>query len=92
MNQVITIGLDLAKNVFQAHGVDAGGAVVPFTSYDDMAAHYADEIRKVQPHRPYYLGGYSFGGRVAVYMARHLKAAGKEVALLALLDPYSMAG
>ncbi len=28
MNQVITIGLDLAKNVFQVHGVDAEGAVI----------------------------------------------------------------
>ncbi len=25
MNEVITIGLDLAKNVFQVHGVDASG-------------------------------------------------------------------
>ncbi len=28
MNVVITIGLDLAKNVFQVHGVDAEGAVL----------------------------------------------------------------
>jgi transposase len=28
MSEVTTIGLDLAKNVFQAHGVDAAGAVV----------------------------------------------------------------
>ncbi len=28
MNEVITIGLDLAKNVFQIHGVDASGRVV----------------------------------------------------------------
>lgn len=28
MTQVVTIGLDLAKNVFQAHGADAAGAVV----------------------------------------------------------------
>jgi transposase len=28
MNEVITIGLDLAKNVFQVHGVDAEGAVL----------------------------------------------------------------
>lgn len=28
MNQVITFGVDLAKHVFQAHGVDAQGAVV----------------------------------------------------------------
>jgi len=28
MSEVITIGLDLAKNVFQVHGIDAEGAVV----------------------------------------------------------------
>ena len=28
MGEVITIGIDLAKNVFQVHGVDAAGAVV----------------------------------------------------------------
>ena len=28
MNEVITIGVDLAKNVFQVHGVDAEGSVV----------------------------------------------------------------
>ena len=28
MSKVITIGVDLAKNVFQVHGVDAEGTVV----------------------------------------------------------------
>ena len=28
MGEVSTIGLDIAKSVFQAHGVDADGAVV----------------------------------------------------------------
>jgi transposase len=28
MDQPITIGLDLAKNVFQVHGVDAEGTIV----------------------------------------------------------------
>ena len=62
------------------------GTTVPFTNTEDMAAHYVAEMRKVQPQGPYYLGGYSFGGRIAVYMANILKAAGEEVALLALLD------
>ena len=26
--QVTTIGINLAKNIFQVHGVDAGGAIV----------------------------------------------------------------
>jgi transposase len=28
MSEVITIGLDLAKHVFQVHGIDAAGKVV----------------------------------------------------------------
>ncbi len=28
MKEVITIGVDVAKNVFQVHGVDAEGAVI----------------------------------------------------------------
>jgi transposase len=28
MGNVITIGVDLAKSVFQVHGVDAAGAIV----------------------------------------------------------------
>ncbi len=28
MNDVITIGVDVAKNVFQVHGVDAEGAMI----------------------------------------------------------------
>jgi transposase len=27
MNQISTVGLDIAKKVFQVHGVDAAGAV-----------------------------------------------------------------
>ncbi len=29
MNETTTIGLDIAKNVFQVHGVDAMGARIP---------------------------------------------------------------
>jgi acyl-CoA synthetase (AMP-forming)/AMP-acid ligase II/thioesterase domain-containing protein/acyl carrier protein len=84
------LGRDQPFYGIQSIGWD--GEVVPFTSYETMAAHYAAEIRKHQPEGPYYLGGYSFGGRAAVYVARHLKAMGQEIALLALLDPYSTNG
>jgi len=29
MSEIITVGLDLAKNVFQAHGADASGRRLP---------------------------------------------------------------
>lgn len=64
----------------------------PFIKTADMAAHYVSEMRKIQPHGPYYLGGYFFGGRIAVYMANILKEAGEEVALLAMIASYNLAG
>ena len=67
-------------------------ASVPFTKATDMAAHYVAEMRKVQPHGPYFIGGYSFGGRIAIYMGNMLRAAGEEVALLALFDTIFLAG
>ena len=55
----------------------------------DMAAHYLAEIRKLQPHGPYHLLGYSFGGTVALEMAHQLRGAGEEVAMLGMIDSKS---
>jgi oxalate---CoA ligase len=74
----------------QCLGLD--GEDVPFVRIDEMAAHYVREIRKVQPVGPYYLGGYSFGGRVAYMMAQQLRAAGEEIAFLGLIDSYCHTG
>ncbi|MEU3076153.1 amino acid adenylation domain-containing protein [Streptomyces laurentii] len=64
-------------------GLD-GGPVT--TSLTDLAAHYVDAIRAVQPHGPYHLGGWSLGGLVATEMAGQLTAAGEPVALVVMLD------
>jgi thioesterase domain-containing protein len=37
-------------------------------------AYYLEEIRHVQPHVPYLLGGYSFGGLVSYEIALELRA------------------
>ncbi|MQA66196.1 MAG: hypothetical protein GEU76_09900, partial [Alphaproteobacteria bacterium] len=68
------------------------GEEEPFVRIENMAAHYVTEIRKVQPEGPYYIGGHSFGGRVAYVMAQQLCAAGQDVAFLALFDTYSSYG
>jgi len=64
----------------------------PLVRMDDISKFYLDEIKTIQPHGPYYLGGYSFGGRVAFRMAQMLRDAGEEVALLALIDAWSQVG
>ncbi len=52
-----------------------------------MAALYVGVLRAKQPRGPYYIGGYSFGGLVALEMARLL---GREnVAGLVMIDAYA---
>jgi len=57
-----------------------------FGTIEEMAAHYIADLRRVQPHGPYHLGGYCFGGNVAFEMAQQLQASGEKVALLALIN------
>jgi thioesterase domain-containing protein/acyl carrier protein len=56
------------------------------TNIESMASHYLKELRVVQPDGPYFLGGWSMGGVVALEMAQQLQAQGQEVKLLALVD------
>ncbi len=52
-----------------------------------LAALYVDElVTRVPPLEPYRLCGYSFGGLVALEMARQLRSRGCGVSLLAVLD------
>jgi thioesterase domain-containing protein len=51
-----------------------------------MARTYIELMREVDPHGPYYLAGWCFGGMIAFEMARQLRACGEEVALLAMFD------
>ena len=53
---------------------------------EERAAGYLDRIREIAAGRPVAIGGWSFGGALAVEVARQLRAAGDMVALVALLD------
>jgi acyl transferase domain-containing protein/thioesterase domain-containing protein len=78
------IGRDRAVWGLQARGL-MGGAD-PHTRMETAAADYIAEMRRVQPEGPYYLAGFSGGGITAMEVAQQLRAAGEEVAMLALLD------
>ncbi len=80
----LALGPDQPFYGLQAQGLD--GRRRPYETVEEMAAHYVREIRLVQPEGPYYLGGHSFGGKVAFEMARQLRAKGDRIALLALID------
>jgi thioesterase domain-containing protein len=58
-------------------------------SIEELAQELYAETRRIKPHGPYYLSGFSAGGVIAFELARLLRAAGEEVPLLIMLDAYS---
>ena len=55
-------------------------------SVEELAAIVCRNIRAIRPRGPYLLGGYCFGGLVALEAAQQLIAAGERVDMLALID------
>jgi acetoacetyl-CoA synthetase len=70
----------------QARGLDSRHE--PQTRVEEMADSCVQAIRTVQPLGPYTLIGYSFGGLVALEIARRLTALGAQVDLLAMIDAH----
>ncbi|MET9734807.1 amino acid adenylation domain-containing protein [Streptomyces sp. NPDC006458] len=80
------LGPDQPVHGLQARGLRADEPL-PATM-DEMAADYVARLREVQPHGPYRLLGWSVGGVIAHTVAVHLREAGQDVELLALMDAY----
>ncbi|WP_223759687.1 non-ribosomal peptide synthetase [Myxococcus sp. RHSTA-1-4] len=57
-----------------------------YATFDERVAAYARDVRAAQPHGPYRLAGYSYGGLPALGVAAALEAQGEKVELLALVD------
>lgn len=70
----------------QAVGLD--GKRPRHKSIEEMASHYAGEIRAFQPEGPYYLAGTSFGGMLAFEVAHLLRDSGAEVAFVGMFDTW----
>ncbi len=71
----------------QSQGLD--GVSKPLETIEEMADRYLQEIKTVQPHGPYFLGGYCMGGTIAYEMAQRLVADGERVSMVAMLDTYN---
>lgn len=82
-----SLGDDQPFYGLQAYGLN--GKDAPDIRIEDMAARYIEEIREVQQHGPYVLGGYSGGGLIAFEMAKQLFEQGQRVAPLIFIDTAS---
>lgn len=78
------IGTDQPFYGIQAKGLQ--GESVVEDSIEEMATSYIKELKTVQPHGPYYIGGYCLGGLVAYEIAQQLINEGDEIGLLVLVS------
>jgi thioesterase domain-containing protein/acyl carrier protein len=73
------------------YGLTATGLTVgekPLSTVTQMAEQYVKCIRRIQPHGPYRLTGWSDGGTIAYEMANLLLQAGETVQFLGLIDTF----
>lgn len=68
----------------------SGGNMIEVETVEQLAAVYIKGIRKLQPHGPYRIAGYSFGGIIALEIAQQLQELGEEVEHLFVLDPFQL--
>lgn len=64
-----------------------GSGFMEVSTLSELAKAQITAIRKIQPEGPYRIGGFSFGGLVALEIAKQLRKQGQEVDMLFLLDP-----
>ncbi len=74
----------------QPRGLD--GVDVPHSTVPAAARAYLAALEESCPDGPVHLLGHSFGGWIAFEMARRLRACGREVASLTLIDSESPGG
>jgi thioesterase domain-containing protein/acyl carrier protein len=80
------LGNDRPFYALQAIGLEAD--IPAYSTIEEMAAHYLQEIMLIQPQGPYLLGGWSMGGIIAFEMARQLLNQKQEVGMVALIDSW----
>lgn len=81
-------GLDQPVYGFHNNAWSTGEKSV-LNSVESLAKEYIDQLKKVLPNGPYFLGGHSFGGILAYEMAVQLQKSGNEVPFLTLFDTMS---
>ncbi|MFC9386477.1 non-ribosomal peptide synthetase [Streptomyces venezuelae] len=80
--------LDRRHPLYGLQSPAVGGAAPAPDDIRAVAAEYIGHIRRISPHGPYRLLGWSYGGVLAHEIAVQLQQAGEEVDFLANLDGY----
>lgn len=78
--------LDVDQPMYGIQSIGLDGRTKPIRRLEEMASYYKNEIKSIQPHGPYLLGGGSMGGMIAFEVAQQLKRDGDKIILLVMFD------
>src|SRR5690606_10284722 len=81
---------EIPLHAIESLELGSSGPIESFT-IEETAAGYVRSLRAIQPHGPYRLAGYSFGGVVAHEMAFQLTRGGHAVEFVGLFDTHNPA-
>jgi thioesterase domain-containing protein len=76
------------RPIYGLQGADFGDSGRNFKTIEQAAAEYANAVRAAQPQGPYNLAGYSFGGHLALEIARCLATTSEAEPRVLLIDTY----
>jgi len=79
-----SLNIDMGICALQSRALN--DPLVEFSSIEKMAIAYTQAIREVQAQGPYYLLGWSMGGRICTEIAAQIEKLGETVAFLGLID------
>ncbi len=77
------LGMDQPVFGFRPRWVKGG---IDYASVEELVQEFLTELRAIQPHGPYLLGGWCVGGIAALELATALMKQGEEVKMLLLID------
>ncbi|MBB2148032.1 non-ribosomal peptide synthetase [Pedobacter gandavensis] len=78
--------VDAEQPLYGLQPADLNGTNQHTETLADIASHYVSEIIAHNPNGPYAVAGYSFGGYVAIEMAKQFASLGKELKMLGIFD------
>jgi thioesterase domain-containing protein len=82
----LALRLNAGRTVYGLQPVSGNGLATHHTRIPDLARHFVECMRRVQPEGPYLVGGLCAGGVIAFEVACQLQALGQSVAMTAMLD------
>jgi len=68
--------------------IDLPDSYSQYRSMEELSSFYLKEMKKIQPHGPYFIGGYSFGGNLAYEMAVQLARQNESVSKVLMFDSH----